>query len=267
MGHVVLSQKFWCDGADTGVDWAVRNHRAEFGIRLANGPLVRVEIQVSRQPRLRQLAPRHLFVEHELPQGVQSIRARKPACHADDRQRLVQRSVLVLEVQSDIPIPPTVPRTMGRKSPEHAGGWVLIQFSRGSECSGEQTTHPWINTTAEPPVGGLPHRRSWQLASSPATAITQRICRHFGPMAGEVDHSPPHLAPIQKPEQSRERDGEWDVSMDREVWVSRNTPRERHPEKHPTPPILSILKALFPLANGPRQASCRLNICSHPSTN
>jgi len=81
---------------------------------------------------------------------------------------------------------------------------VLIQFSRGFECSGEQTTHPWINTNAHRPLSGdcrIGALGSWPLG--PATAITQRICRHFGPMAGEADHSPAHLVPTQKPERSR----------------------------------------------------------------
>ena len=183
MGHVIPGQKFRCDGADAGVDGAVRNHRAEFGIRLADGPLLRVEIEVSRQPRLRQSAPSHLFVQHELPQGVQSIRARKPACHADDCQRIAQRSFLVLEVQSDIPIPPTFPRTMGIQTPEHAGGWVLIGFQGVLSVRGEQTTHPWINTNAGRPLAGscrIGALGSWPLGPPPQSRIESALISAHG---------------------------------------------------------------------------------------
>ena len=86
VGDVVAIEHLRADRTDGRISRTLADDRPQVGVALADLALLGVEVEVAGKAGVGQTAPGGAAMHHEVPEGLQAVGAREPACHADNRQ-------------------------------------------------------------------------------------------------------------------------------------------------------------------------------------
>ena len=86
VGNVVAIEHLRADRTDGRISRTRADDRPQIGVALADLALLGVEVEVAGKAGVGQPAPGGAAMHHEVPEGLQAVGAREPACHSDNRQ-------------------------------------------------------------------------------------------------------------------------------------------------------------------------------------